>query len=217
MGIGGFTLGGGTSPFSNKYGWALDNVYEYEVSDDRSHSLVPTSKTHLLPFSSLIPHHHRCFAALSLHPLSSSGREGILTHRQRLSSPTAQLPPHQKNKTMISTSRFAAAGTTLVLSLLSQSAPSLRVLCSTPGQPTTTVRRKKSSTKFMISLSIQSFRATPTWASISTTRISSQAIASRYQAHSVMQSRSRTHLSSKLSMRSQHLAGPLPSTPWQTW
>ncbi|KAJ9374490.1 CAZyme family AA7 [Paecilomyces variotii] len=31
VGIGGFTLGGGTSPFSNKYGWALDNVYEYEV------------------------------------------------------------------------------------------------------------------------------------------------------------------------------------------
>ena len=31
VGMGGFTLGGGTSPFSNKYGWALDNVYEYEV------------------------------------------------------------------------------------------------------------------------------------------------------------------------------------------
>jgi FAD/FMN-containing dehydrogenase len=31
VGIGGFTTGGGTSPFSNKYGWALDNVYEYEV------------------------------------------------------------------------------------------------------------------------------------------------------------------------------------------
>lgn len=31
VGLGGFTLGGGTSPFSNKYGWALDNVYEYEV------------------------------------------------------------------------------------------------------------------------------------------------------------------------------------------
>jgi FAD/FMN-containing dehydrogenase len=31
VGIGGFTLGGGSSPFSNKYGWALDNVYEYEV------------------------------------------------------------------------------------------------------------------------------------------------------------------------------------------
>lgn len=32
VGIGGFTLGGGTYPFANKYGWALDNVYEYEVS-----------------------------------------------------------------------------------------------------------------------------------------------------------------------------------------
>lgn len=32
VGIGGFTLGGGTSPFSSRYGWALDNVYEYEVS-----------------------------------------------------------------------------------------------------------------------------------------------------------------------------------------
>ncbi|GJC84385.1 FAD-linked oxidoreductase azaL [Colletotrichum liriopes] len=31
VGAGGFTLGGGTSPFANKYGWALDNVYEYEV------------------------------------------------------------------------------------------------------------------------------------------------------------------------------------------
>ncbi|KAJ5712161.1 FAD-binding domain-containing protein [Penicillium malachiteum] len=31
VGVGGFTLGGGTSPFSNKYGWLLDNVYEYEV------------------------------------------------------------------------------------------------------------------------------------------------------------------------------------------
>lgn len=31
VGLGGFTLGGGTSPFSNKYGWALDNVFEYEV------------------------------------------------------------------------------------------------------------------------------------------------------------------------------------------
>lgn len=39
VGIGGFTTGGGTSPFSNKYGWALDNVYEYEVRDP-SHSIV---------------------------------------------------------------------------------------------------------------------------------------------------------------------------------
>ncbi|GIJ89551.1 hypothetical protein Asppvi_008493 [Aspergillus pseudoviridinutans] len=31
VGVGGYTLGGGTSPLSNKYGWALDNVYEYEV------------------------------------------------------------------------------------------------------------------------------------------------------------------------------------------
>ncbi|KAJ5173913.1 FAD linked oxidase N-terminal [Penicillium coprophilum] len=31
VGMGGFTLGGGTSPFSNKYGWGLDNVFEYEV------------------------------------------------------------------------------------------------------------------------------------------------------------------------------------------
>ncbi|KAJ5664195.1 FAD-binding domain-containing protein [Penicillium longicatenatum] len=31
VGVGGFILGGGTSPFSNKYGWSLDNVYEYEV------------------------------------------------------------------------------------------------------------------------------------------------------------------------------------------
>lgn len=31
VGVGGFTLGGGTYPFANKYGWALDNVYEYQV------------------------------------------------------------------------------------------------------------------------------------------------------------------------------------------
>jgi FAD/FMN-containing dehydrogenase len=31
VGVGGFTLGGGTSPFSNKYGWAMDNVYEYDL------------------------------------------------------------------------------------------------------------------------------------------------------------------------------------------
>lgn len=33
VGMGGFTLGGGTSPFSNRYGLSLDNVYEYEVRD----------------------------------------------------------------------------------------------------------------------------------------------------------------------------------------
>lgn len=38
VGMGGFTLGGGTSPFSNKYGWSLDNVYEYEVRDQSSRS-----------------------------------------------------------------------------------------------------------------------------------------------------------------------------------
>ncbi|KAF4535233.1 FAD binding domain containing protein [Lasiodiplodia theobromae] len=31
VGVGGFTLGGGRSALSNRYGWALDNVYEYEV------------------------------------------------------------------------------------------------------------------------------------------------------------------------------------------
>lgn len=31
VGMGGFTLGGGTSPISSKYGWALDNIFEYEV------------------------------------------------------------------------------------------------------------------------------------------------------------------------------------------
>ena len=38
VGVGGFTLGGGTSPFSGKYGWALDNVYEYEVRQSLQHS-----------------------------------------------------------------------------------------------------------------------------------------------------------------------------------
>jgi FAD/FMN-containing dehydrogenase len=31
VGMGGFTLGGGTSVLAAKYGWALDNVIEYEV------------------------------------------------------------------------------------------------------------------------------------------------------------------------------------------
>jgi FAD/FMN-containing dehydrogenase len=31
VGIGGFTLGGGSSVLAAKYGWALDNVLEYEV------------------------------------------------------------------------------------------------------------------------------------------------------------------------------------------
>lgn len=31
VGMGGFALGGGTSPFSNRYGWALDNIFAYEV------------------------------------------------------------------------------------------------------------------------------------------------------------------------------------------
>ena len=31
VGVGGHALGGGTSPFSNRYGWALDNIFEYEV------------------------------------------------------------------------------------------------------------------------------------------------------------------------------------------
>lgn len=32
VGMGGFTLGGGTSVLSAKHGWALDSVLEYEVS-----------------------------------------------------------------------------------------------------------------------------------------------------------------------------------------
>lgn len=43
MGVGGFTLGGGTYPFANKYGWALDNVYEYEVVLSNS-SIVTASE-----------------------------------------------------------------------------------------------------------------------------------------------------------------------------
>ncbi|KAL4910555.1 hypothetical protein BDW74DRAFT_184434 [Aspergillus multicolor] len=45
VGMGGFTLGGGTSPFSNKYGWALDNVYEYEVVLANG-TIVTASETH---------------------------------------------------------------------------------------------------------------------------------------------------------------------------
>lgn len=60
VGVGGFTLGGGTSPFSNKYGWSLDNVYEYEVGDNSDHlkvcllifwfrSFLPTEQSPLPP------------------------------------------------------------------------------------------------------------------------------------------------------------------------
>lgn len=33
VGIGGFATGGGTSPLSSRHGWAIDNIYEYEVSN----------------------------------------------------------------------------------------------------------------------------------------------------------------------------------------
>jgi FAD/FMN-containing dehydrogenase len=39
VGVGGFTLGGGISYFSGKYGWACDNVMAYQVrccSSDRN-------------------------------------------------------------------------------------------------------------------------------------------------------------------------------------
>ncbi|KAL4816662.1 FAD binding domain protein [Aspergillus spinulosporus] len=45
VGVGGFTLGGGSSPFSNKYGWALDNVYEYEVVLSNG-TIVTASESH---------------------------------------------------------------------------------------------------------------------------------------------------------------------------
>ncbi|KIA75583.1 hypothetical protein HK57_00642 [Aspergillus ustus] len=45
VGMGGFTLGGGTSPFSNRYGWALDNVYEYEIVLSNG-TIVSASESH---------------------------------------------------------------------------------------------------------------------------------------------------------------------------
>ncbi|ETS77927.1 hypothetical protein PFICI_09989 [Pestalotiopsis fici W106-1] len=44
VGLGGYTLGGGTSILSAKYGWALDNVYEYEVVLANS-TIVTASET----------------------------------------------------------------------------------------------------------------------------------------------------------------------------
>lgn len=43
VGVGGFATGGGTSQFSNKYGWSLDNVIEHEVSTTLSPNVHSTS------------------------------------------------------------------------------------------------------------------------------------------------------------------------------
>lgn len=45
VGMGGFTIGGGTSVLAAKYGWALDNVLEYEVSQ-----LILASEILCLPY-----------------------------------------------------------------------------------------------------------------------------------------------------------------------
>ncbi|KAH6961827.1 hypothetical protein BKA56DRAFT_647807 [Ilyonectria sp. MPI-CAGE-AT-0026] len=47
VGMGGFTLGGGTSPISSKYGWALDNIFEYEVV--LANSSIVTASEHRNP------------------------------------------------------------------------------------------------------------------------------------------------------------------------
>ncbi|KAI9641274.1 hypothetical protein NHQ30_010075 [Ciborinia camelliae] len=49
VGVGGLTLGGGISYFSSKYGWACDNILNYEVvlADGRIVNASPTSHTNL--------------------------------------------------------------------------------------------------------------------------------------------------------------------------
>jgi FAD/FMN-containing dehydrogenase len=32
VGVGGFATGGGTSPLASRHGWAVNSIYEYEVS-----------------------------------------------------------------------------------------------------------------------------------------------------------------------------------------
>ncbi|KLP17423.1 6-hydroxy-d-nicotine oxidase [Fusarium fujikuroi] len=47
VGIGGFTLGGGTSVLAGKHGWALDHVLEYEVV--LPNATIVTASQHLHP------------------------------------------------------------------------------------------------------------------------------------------------------------------------
>ena len=56
VGVGGFTLDGGTYPFANKYGWALDNVYEYEVRQPPCRGISALTKT--AGRTSQLPHRH---------------------------------------------------------------------------------------------------------------------------------------------------------------
>ncbi|KAH7256123.1 hypothetical protein BKA59DRAFT_521355 [Fusarium tricinctum] len=46
VGIGGFTLGGGSSVLAAKYGWALDNVLEYEVVLPNATIVTASENTH---------------------------------------------------------------------------------------------------------------------------------------------------------------------------
>ncbi|KAM0262198.1 hypothetical protein ACHAPA_009372 [Fusarium lateritium] len=46
VGIGGFTLGGGSSVLASQHGWALDNVLEYEVVLPNATIVTASEKTH---------------------------------------------------------------------------------------------------------------------------------------------------------------------------
>lgn len=136
VGVGGFTLGGGRSALSNRYGWALDNVYEYEVA---SFTLfIFFDKTQIIEHLTNV-------------------------YDSRLFSPTAPSPPPPKARIRTSTSRSGAEATTSASSPPSPSALSRKGPCSTPESSTATTRPSKCSTESTTSSRTRSLPAILSW------------------------------------------------------